>query len=53
MVREAEKRDLNAILELYLYLHEDSIPELKNAKAKHYVEIGIDAEFYYMIKKEE
>ena len=27
MVREAEKRDLNAILELYLYLHEDSIPE--------------------------
>ena len=27
MVREAEKRDLDAILELYLYLHEDSIPE--------------------------
>ena len=27
MVREAEKTDLNAILELYLFLHEDSIPE--------------------------
>ena len=27
MLREAKKDDLNAILELYLYLHEDSIPE--------------------------
>ena len=27
MVREANKNDLDAILELYLYLHEDSIPE--------------------------
>ena len=27
MVREAEQSDLDAILELYLFLHEDSIPE--------------------------
>lgn len=27
MLREAKIDDLNAILELYLYLHEDSIPE--------------------------
>ena len=27
MVREAEQSDLYAILELYLFLHEDSIPE--------------------------
>ena len=27
MVREARKEDLDALLELYLYLHEDSIPE--------------------------
>ena len=27
MVREARKEDLNALLELYLFLHEDSIPE--------------------------
>ena len=27
MVREAHKNDLSALLELYLYLHEDSIPE--------------------------
>ncbi len=27
MVREAVKKDLDAILELYLYLHEDSIPD--------------------------
>ena len=27
MVREVRKEDLNALLELYLFLHEDSIPE--------------------------
>ena len=27
MIREARKEDLQAILELYLYLHEESIPE--------------------------
>lgn len=27
MVREAVQNDLDAILELYLFLHEDSIPE--------------------------
>ena len=28
MVREAKQEDLNEILELYLYLHEESVPEL-------------------------
>jgi len=27
MIREARNEDLNALLELYLYLHENSIPE--------------------------
>ena len=27
MVREAKENDLDAILELYLFLHEDSVPE--------------------------
>ena len=27
MLREAKPEELNEILELYLYLHEDSIPE--------------------------
>ena len=27
MIREAKKEDLEALLELYLYLHEDSIPK--------------------------
>ena len=28
MVREASKEDLDALLKLYLFLHEDTIPEL-------------------------
>ena len=28
MVREAKKEDLHALLELYLHLHEDSVPEM-------------------------
>ena len=28
MIREARKEDLDALLKLYLFLHEDSIPEL-------------------------
>lgn len=27
MIREANKNDLNKILQLYLYLHEESVPE--------------------------
>ena len=27
MVREAVREDLNALLELYLFLHEENIPE--------------------------
>ena len=28
MVREAEKEDLSALMELYLFLREDTIPEM-------------------------
>ena len=34
MIREAKREDLDALLELYLFLHEDSIPE----KSSHLVE---------------
>ena len=30
MVREAKREDLGALLELYLFLHEDSIPEMNS-----------------------
>ena len=30
MIREAKQEDLDAILELYLFLHEDTIPEKNN-----------------------
>ncbi len=35
MVREARKEDLDALLKLYLFLHEDSIPELNVHLEKH------------------
>ena len=30
MIREAKREDLAELLELYLFLHEDSIPEQEN-----------------------
>ena len=30
MIREAKREDLAELLELYLYLHEDSIPEMNS-----------------------
>ena len=35
MIREAKKEDLEALLELYLYLHEDSIPKHDEHLEKH------------------
>ena len=39
MVREAKHEDLNAILELYLFLHEDSIPEKDEHLRKTWMQI--------------
>lgn len=30
MIREAKREDLGALLELYLFLHEDCIPEMNS-----------------------
>ena len=30
MIREAKREDLSALLELYLFLHEDCIPEMNS-----------------------
>jgi len=51
MVREANKNDLDAILELYLYLHEDSIPEHDEHLAETWDQI-IDDPNHHLIVNE-
>ena len=51
MVREADKKDLDAILELYLFLHEDSIPAHDDHLAKIWDQI-IDDPNHHLIVNE-
>lgn len=51
MVREAVREDLNALLELYLFLHEESIPE-HDAHLMETWEQIIDDENHHLIVKE-
>ena len=51
MVREAEKRDLNAILELYLFLHEDSIPESDTYLEKTWEHIVCDPNHHLIVNE--
>lgn len=48
MVREATKKDLDSLLELYLYLHEESIPEKDNHLLEIWTKI-IDDENHHII----
>jgi len=41
MIREANKNDLDEILQLYLYLHEKSIPE----DSPHFQQMHMDEHF--------
>ena len=51
MVREAVREDLNALLELYLFLHEESVPE-HDAHLMETWEQIIDDENHHLIVKE-
>ena len=51
MVREAEKTDLNAILELYLFLHEDSIPEYDEHLRKTWMQIIHDPNHHIIVNE--
>lgn len=42
MVREAIKEDLQEVLELYLFLHEKSIPEQSDCLSNTYNQISND-----------
>lgn len=51
MVREAESKDLDALLHLYLFLHEDYIPE-NNEHLKNIWEQILGDENHYLIVNE-
>ena len=51
MVREATKEDLKALLELYLFLHEDSIPEMDAHLADTWNQITEDKNHHLIVKE--
>ena len=51
MVREAEKTDLNSILELYLFLHEDSIPEYDEHLRETWMQIIHDPNHHIIVNE--
>ena len=51
MVREAKHEDLNAILELYLFLHEDSIPEKDEHLRKTWLQIIQDKDHHLIVNE--
>ncbi|MBR4913944.1 MAG: GNAT family N-acetyltransferase [Clostridiales bacterium] len=51
MVREANKNDLEAVLELYLFLHDDSIPEHDDHLAKTWDQIMDDPNHHIIVNE--
>ena len=51
MVREAKKEDLHALLKPYLFLHEDSIPELNRHLEKTWNQIIEDLNHYLIVNE--
>ena len=51
MVREAKKEDLDALLKLYLFLHEDSIPELNRHLEKTWNQIIEDLNHHLIVNE--
>lgn len=50
MVREANENDLQEILELYLYLHEESVPEMSEHLADTWKQIIQDENHHLIVK---
>lgn len=50
MVREIEKSELNELLELYLHLHEDSIPQMSEHLAKTWDAITNDRNHHIIVR---
>lgn len=53
MIREAKREDLDALLELYLFLHEDSIPEKNNHLEETWEQIIGDPKHHLIVCEEE
>ncbi len=51
MVREARKEDLDSILDLYLFLHEDSIPEMNEHLEKTWNQIIEDPNHHLIVNE--
>lgn len=51
MVREIRQEELNELLDLYLYLHEDSIPEMTEHLSKTWDEIISDKNHHIIVKE--
>ncbi len=49
MIREVKQEDLTALLELYLYLHEDSIPEMNSHLEKTWEQIIGDRNHHLIV----
>ena len=50
MVREANEKDLQEILELYLYLHEESVPEMSEHLTDTWSQIIQDTNHHLIVK---
>ena len=51
MVREVRKEDLDALLNLYLFLHEDSIPEMNEHLEKTWNQIIEDPNHHLIVNE--
>ena len=51
MIREANRDDLNALLELYLYLHEDSIPDQSEHLSRTWEQIINDPNHHIIVNE--
>ena len=51
MVREVQEKDLNELLELYLHLHEESVPEVTEHLSKTWQTILADENHHIIVKE--
>ena len=53
MIREADEKDLNGLLELYLHLHETSVPEIDEKLKNTWNKILGNSDYHLIVAEEE